>query len=65
MDECRPEHNGSAKQRFGVFEFDPQSGELTKHGIRLKVQAQPIQILRALLQQPGQIVPRGRHIRGI
>jgi DNA-binding winged helix-turn-helix (wHTH) protein/Tol biopolymer transport system component len=58
MDECRPEHNGSAKQRFGVFEFDPQSGELTKHGIRLKVQAQPIQILRALLQQPGQIVPR-------
>ncbi len=50
--------NLRAKTRFGVFEFDPQARELSKHGVRLKVQEQPIQILAALLEQPGQIVPR-------
>src|SRR5690242_9305307 len=48
----------SPKKRFGVFEFNEQAGELTKHGIRLKVQEQPLQILSALLEQAGQIVPR-------
>src|SRR5450755_1122277 len=47
-----------SRKRFGVFEFDPQARELTKHGVRLKVQEQPIQILEALLEQAGQIVPR-------
>ena len=47
----------NSKKRFGVFEFDPQARELTKHGVRLKVQEQPIQILAALLEQAGQIVP--------
>lgn len=46
------------KTRFGVFEFDPQARELTKHGVRLKLQEQPIQILAALLEQAGQVVPR-------
>jgi DNA-binding winged helix-turn-helix (wHTH) protein len=46
------------KNRFGVFEFDPQTRELTKHGVRLKLQEQPIQILAALLEQAGRIVPR-------
>src|SRR4051794_27544419 len=52
------EHNGGSKKRFGVFEFAPEAGELTKHGVRLKVQKQPIQILAALLEQAGQIVSR-------
>jgi DNA-binding winged helix-turn-helix (wHTH) protein/Tol biopolymer transport system component len=52
-------HGGlTAKKRFGVFEFDVQARELTKHGVRLKVQEQPIQILAALLEQAGQIVSR-------
>ena len=46
------------KKRFGVFEFDPLARELTKNGVRLKVQEQPIQVLFALLDQPGQIVAR-------
>ena len=46
------------KKRFGVFEFDPQARELRKHGVRLKVQEPPIQILALLLEQAGQIVPR-------
>jgi len=58
MEECGAEHNAGAKYRFGVFEFDRQCGELTKHGVRLKVQAQPIHILRTLLEHAGQIVPR-------
>ena len=52
-------HGGlTAKKRFGVFEFDLQARELTKHGVRLKVQEQPIQILAALLEHAGQIVSR-------
>src|SRR5450755_2566094 len=47
-----------SKKRFGVFEFDLQARELNKHGVRLKVQEQPIQILAALLEQAGQIVSR-------
>jgi DNA-binding winged helix-turn-helix (wHTH) protein len=47
-----------SKKRFGVFEFDLQARELNKHGVRLKVQEQPLQILEALLEQAGQIVPR-------
>jgi DNA-binding winged helix-turn-helix (wHTH) protein/Tol biopolymer transport system component len=48
----------ASKRRFGVFEFDPMARELTKNGVRLKVQEQPLQILFALLDQPGQIVAR-------
>ena len=58
MEGSTAEHNVGKKKRFGVFEFDPQARELTKHGVRLKVQEQPIQILAALLEEAGQIVSR-------
>jgi TolB-like protein/DNA-binding winged helix-turn-helix (wHTH) protein/Tfp pilus assembly protein PilF len=44
--------------RFGVFELDPQTGELRRSGIRLKLQKQPLQILTILLQHPDKIVTR-------
>ncbi len=44
--------------RFGAFEFDPSAGELKKHGVRLKLQDQPVQILAALLEHAGEIVSR-------
>jgi TolB-like protein/DNA-binding winged helix-turn-helix (wHTH) protein/Tfp pilus assembly protein PilF len=44
--------------RFGVFEFDPRSGELRKHGIRIKLQEQPCQILASLLERRGETVTR-------
>jgi TolB-like protein/DNA-binding winged helix-turn-helix (wHTH) protein/Tfp pilus assembly protein PilF len=44
--------------RFGVFEFDPRSGELRKHGIRIKLQEQPCQILASLLERHGETVTR-------
>jgi TolB-like protein/DNA-binding winged helix-turn-helix (wHTH) protein len=43
---------------FGVFELDPSSGELYKHGIRIKLQDQPIQVLGLLLETPGEVVTR-------
>jgi len=46
------------KTRFGAYEVDPRSGELYKHGIRLKLQDQPFQILTLLLERPGDVVTR-------
>src|SRR5438093_11980689 len=44
--------------RFGVFEVDVRSGELRKHGARVKLQEQPFHVLTVLLQRPGQVVTR-------
>lgn len=44
--------------RFGPFEVDVQQGVLSKHGIRIKLQAQPFQVLIALLEKPGMAVTR-------
>jgi DNA-binding winged helix-turn-helix (wHTH) protein len=43
---------------FGVFEADLRSGELHKHGLKVKIQEQPFRVLAMLLEQPGQIVTR-------
>jgi TolB-like protein len=44
--------------RFGVFELDPDCGELRKQGLRIKLQEQPFQILQILLENPGRVVTR-------
>jgi DNA-binding winged helix-turn-helix (wHTH) protein len=44
--------------RFGAFEVSPDSGELRKHGVRLKLSGQAIQVLLILLETPGQLVTR-------
>jgi DNA-binding winged helix-turn-helix (wHTH) protein/Tol biopolymer transport system component len=44
--------------RFGPFELDQQTGELWKHGTKVKLQGKPCQILIALLEQPGEPVSR-------
>lgn len=46
------------RMRFGAFEVDLRSGELHKHGIRLKLQDQPFQVLALLLEHPGEVVTR-------
>src|SRR5579871_3537090 len=48
----------TAKFRFGAFEVDLENRELRKHGIRLKLQRKPFQILEFLLRTPGQLVLR-------
>jgi TolB-like protein/DNA-binding winged helix-turn-helix (wHTH) protein/Tfp pilus assembly protein PilF len=44
--------------RFGVFEADLRSGDLRKHGIRIKIREQPSQILAILLERPGDVITR-------
>jgi eukaryotic-like serine/threonine-protein kinase len=44
--------------RFGSFEADFQEGRLTKAGVRIRLQEQPLQILALLLERPGQLVTR-------
>src|SRR5208283_1716909 len=44
--------------RFGPFELNVRAGELRKHGIRIKLREQPVQILVLLLERPGEVVLR-------
>ena len=44
--------------RFDAFEVDMRSGEVRKHGIRLKLHGQPFQVLSLLLEHPGDVVTR-------
>ena len=43
---------------FGPFELDLRAGELRKGGRRIRLQEQPLQILRILLESPGEVVSR-------
>jgi DNA-binding winged helix-turn-helix (wHTH) protein len=43
---------------FGAFELDVRAGELRKHGVRIRLQEQPFQILLMLLERPGEVVLR-------
>ena len=44
--------------RFGVYELNLQSAQLKKHGLRIKLQRQPAQILVLLVTKPGEVVTR-------
>jgi eukaryotic-like serine/threonine-protein kinase len=46
------------KVRFGTLELDTRAGELFKHGLKLKLQGHPIQILAMLLERPGDLITR-------
>src|SRR5580704_8066177 len=45
-------------RRFGVFEVDSSTGELRRNGLRVKLHAQPFQVLLMLVERPGEIVTR-------
>jgi TolB-like protein/DNA-binding winged helix-turn-helix (wHTH) protein len=44
--------------QFGTFELDSAAGELRKHGIKIRLQEQPLQILQQLLEHAGEVVTR-------
>src|SRR5262249_5712089 len=44
--------------RFGLFEADPDSGELLKQGEHLRLQDQPFRMLILLLERPGEVISR-------
>ena len=44
--------------RFGSYTLDLSAGELHKNGAKIRLAEQPFQILRLLLQRPGEVVTR-------
>ena len=53
--------------RFGPFEFDPEGGELRRHGFRIPLEPQPTKVLGLLLERSGCPVTREelrRHVWG-
>jgi eukaryotic-like serine/threonine-protein kinase len=44
--------------RFGSYEVDFREHQLTKSGIRIRLQEQPFRILALLLEHPGELVTR-------
>ncbi len=44
--------------RFGQFELDLRTRQLTKNGTKVRLSQQPIQVLSLLLEAPGEIVTR-------
>ena len=49
--------------RFSTFEVNLHTGELRQRGQRVKLQEQPLQVLAALLERPGEMVTR-EELRG-
>ena len=48
----------SFRLRFGPFEVFPETGELYKHGIRIRLSSQSFKLLIRLLQEPGSLITR-------
>src|SRR6266851_8623630 len=44
--------------RFGVFAADLSARKLYKHGIEIRLQEQPFQVLALLVGRPGEVVGR-------
>ncbi len=62
MVDLRSDLRPARRYRFGVFEADAATGELRRQGMRVKLNAQPFQVLLMLLDcyvdQPGQLLTR-------
>jgi len=48
----------SDRVRFDAFVIDRRAGEIRKHGLRVRLQRKPFQILEMLLDHPGELVTR-------
>src|SRR5437016_10743107 len=44
--------------RFGIYEFEPHAKELRRGGLRVRLEGQPVAILKMLLNRPGELVTR-------
>ena len=44
--------------RFGTFEVNVHSREVRKHGMRIRMEEKPFQILEMLLERAGHVVTR-------
>jgi DNA-binding winged helix-turn-helix (wHTH) protein/TolB-like protein len=50
--------NDIGRVRFGLFEFDPATGELRRGGAAVRLQPQPAQVLALLVEHAGEVVAR-------
>ena len=53
-----PANYPGQRAKFGTFTLDVTSGELRKHGTKLRLGEQPFQILSLLLERRGELVSR-------
>jgi DNA-binding winged helix-turn-helix (wHTH) protein len=58
MADSRSDLRPAQRYRFGAFEADASTGELRRQGMRVKLNAQPFQVLLMLLERPGQLLTR-------
>ncbi len=60
MEEARLQDllKGNRLVRFGAFELCLDTAELKKHGVRVRLQGKPFQVLCALLERTGHVVTR-------
>jgi DNA-binding winged helix-turn-helix (wHTH) protein len=58
MTDQRTELRPALLYRFGAFEADASTGELRRQGARIKLNAQPFQVLCMLLERPGELLTR-------
>ena len=58
MRDIQPTSIGAERCRFGVFEFDGTTLELTRAGRIVPVRPQPLKLLTLLLATPGELVSR-------
>jgi TolB-like protein/DNA-binding winged helix-turn-helix (wHTH) protein/tetratricopeptide (TPR) repeat protein len=49
---------GRVRFRFGDFEVDLRAGEFRRKGKRIKLGERPLQVLAALIENPGEVVTR-------
>ena len=52
------DHRNGRVLQFGVFELKTDTGELRKHGTKIRLQGKPLQLLQALLDRPGDVLTR-------
>lgn len=50
---------------FGPYTFDPDCGELTRNGYRVRLQPQPTLVLALLTDQPGKLILREEICRSV
>ena len=69
MVDLRSDLRPAQRYRFGVFEADAATGELRRQGMRVKLNAQPFQVLLMLLDRyldrPGQLLTRDEISRAL
>jgi cholera toxin transcriptional activator len=58
MTDLKSDIRPAQRYRFGTFEADAATGELRRQGMRVKLNAQPFQVLLMLLERPGQLLTR-------